>query len=71
LELITSSGLCVARLSQAAVGEWGDRLQQIEAIRILALCARGREDVDKEDFHKLLRCDNWEVPVVEIVWRHK
>ena len=55
----------VARLSRRASAEWLPRLQEVEAIRIVALIRRYREDGDPA-LRERYRVDAWEVPLVEV-----
>lgn len=68
LDLMDSRGRPVARLSQAACQRWQDRVQQIEEIRVLALLRRERAD-EQPPFRDRCRCERWEVPLVELVYR--
>ncbi len=58
----------IARLSRRAAGHWLPRIDQIEAIRVIALLRRDRAQTDPA-YAEGLRCDAWEVPLVEIQWR--
>jgi ATP-dependent DNA helicase RecQ len=68
LDLIDSRGRPVARLSQAACQRWQDRVEQIEEVRVLALLRRQRTD-EQPPFRDRCRCERWEVPLVELVYR--
>jgi len=63
--LADAHGCPVARLSRRASGEWLPRLPQIEAVKIVALMRRRREDGDPA-FRDRCRAETWEVPLVEI-----
>jgi ATP-dependent DNA helicase RecQ len=68
LILVTTDGQPIARLSRRAAADWLPRSERIEAIRVVALIRRDRSQSDR-DFARSLRCDAWEVPLVEIRWR--
>jgi hypothetical protein len=55
-----------ARLSRAAGAEWGQRLEAIRELRVLAMVWRSRNDGD-ERCRADYRCEAWEVPVGEVV----
>lgn len=56
----------VAALSTEAAAAWRERLDQVEEIRVLALVERRAED-NEPAYRDRLRCDRWEVPIVEVV----
>ncbi|MES9880787.1 MAG: RecQ family ATP-dependent DNA helicase [Sedimenticola sp.] len=58
----------VARLSKSACQQWCHRLQSIEAIRITAMVQYSTQTSD-EKYHSGCRVDEWEVPLVEIVYK--
>jgi ATP-dependent DNA helicase RecQ len=66
--LADASGAPVARLSKRASGEWLPRVSQIEAVKIVALMRRRREDGDPA-FQDRCRAETWEVPLVEVCMR--
>ena len=68
LNLVDTRGCAVARLSQAACESWRERVQRIEEVRVLALVRRERTD-EQPAFRDRCRCDRWEVPLVEVVYR--
>lgn len=68
IELLTSSGIAVARLSSKARDEWKSRIEKIRRISVVAVIERHIDDVDQE-YAANYRSRKWEVPVVEIVWR--
>jgi ATP-dependent DNA helicase RecQ len=68
LLLTTSEGHPVARLSKRAAAHWLPRSDRIETIRVLAMLQRDRTQTEP-DYAPSLRCDAWEVPIVEIRWR--
>lgn len=68
IELQDGEGHNVAALSQAARGLWRERLGRIEEIRVVAMVQRTPED-SGEEYRSRLRCERWEVPVAEVVYR--
>jgi ATP-dependent DNA helicase RecQ len=68
LLLCDATGFPVARLSARGSREWLPRLERVEAIKVVALMQRRREDGDPA-FRGRCRSGVWEVPVVEIVTR--
>jgi ATP-dependent DNA helicase RecQ len=65
--LTDSGGHPVARLSKRAAAHWLPRADRIEAIRVVAILRRDRSRTEP-DYATSLRCDAWEVPIVEIRW---
>ncbi len=70
LDLIDSRGRPVARLSQAACQQWQQQVEQIEEIRVVAMLRRERTD-EQPAFRDRCRCERWEVPLVELVYREQ
>lgn len=64
---ICSDAGAVARLSKRAATTWRERLDQIESVRIIAMLRRKRTDGDPS-FRDACRCEDWEYPLVELVW---
>ena len=69
LEICNLSGYPVAVLSKSGRDKWALAQDQIESINVMALIERRADDVKEASFKKLLKADNWEVPVLEVVWR--
>jgi ATP-dependent DNA helicase RecQ len=67
IELHDVKGFCVAAISQSARNAWQGRLHEIETITVLAMVQRKIED-SKSEFQDRCKCDEWEVPVVEVVY---
>jgi len=67
LEIIDSDGVAFARLSKKARDEWRDRLNDIRALRLVALVRRYRDDVADKPFQARCQGDCWLVPIVEIL----
>lgn len=67
IELHVEKGFCVAQLSQIAVKAWRERLDCIERIQVLAMVQRRVED-SGEEYRARCQCEQWEVPVAEVVY---
>ena len=59
-------GNCLARLSSEGADKWRERLDHILEVRVVAMLRRNRDDPD-ENFQKMIKADNWELPVLEVV----
>ncbi len=69
LQLHDGSGGLVGALSEAGRERWDERLESIESIRVVAMVERRSEDSEGE-YRRQLRCERWEVPVAEVVYRN-
>ncbi|MFO7963095.1 MAG: AAA family ATPase [Desulfobacterales bacterium] len=58
---------CLARLSNEGSNKWIDRLDHILDVRVVAMLRRDRNDPD-EDFQKWIKANEWELPVLEVVY---
>ena len=58
----------IARLSQKGHQEWADKLARIETVRVIAMIERFRED-NEESYRSSCKVEEWEIPVVELVYR--
>jgi len=67
IELHTEKGITVAQLSQTALKTWRGRLDCIERIIVLAMVLRRSED-SGEEYRAKCQCDQWEVPIVEVMY---
>ncbi len=67
LHLQTSMGITVARLSKTGLEEWQSRVETVESARVAAMVEWKKESSDPA-YRERLRCERWEVPVVEIVY---
>jgi ATP-dependent DNA helicase RecQ len=67
VEIHTADGNCVAKLSQEGARKWGQRLHLIDDVRVVALLKRHRDD-PQEGFQKRIKTDQWELPVIEVVY---
>ena len=67
-------GICDARnrslaqLSNSAAAAWGERLDEILDLRVVAVLRRMRED-SRAEFQSRIRTAAWELPLVEVVRR--
>jgi ATP-dependent DNA helicase RecQ len=66
LEIRDHSGECVGRLSKEGTSRWRERLANILEIRVVGMLQRNRDDPDAP-FHKRIKVDKWEFPVLEII----
>jgi ATP-dependent DNA helicase RecQ len=66
--LLMHQAVPVAMLSKHAAEVWLERMEQIESIRVLAMVQRRRED-EGESYRDHCMVPEWEVPMVEIVFR--
>lgn len=69
VELCDEKGNIVAQLSQIALKAWRERLDCIEQITVLAMVQRRAED-STDEYRPRCQCEQWEVPVAEIVYRN-
>jgi ATP-dependent DNA helicase RecQ len=65
--LCDCQGLPVARLSKKASDKWRNLLACIERITILAMVRRHSDD-SGEEYRSRCQCEQWEVPVAEVVY---
>jgi ATP-dependent DNA helicase RecQ len=68
LVIVTKNGGKVAVLSKSAQNVWRPRLTKIESAPVLAMVERQREDTSDEVYKEKLRNENWEIPLIEVVW---
>ena len=66
LEIQDHSGECVGRLSKEGAGRWRECLANILEVRVVGMLQRNRDDPDAP-FHKRIKADKWEIPVLEII----
>jgi ATP-dependent DNA helicase RecQ len=59
----------VARLSQKGHQEWSDKLSRIETVRVIAMIKRYRDDSEEEIYRSICKVEQWEIPMVELVYR--
>jgi len=60
------AGRCLARLSSEGAAKWRKQLDHILEVRVVAVLRRNRDDPD-ERFQKMIKADDWELPVLEVV----
>ena len=68
LRLYDAGGDVVAALAAAAAERWRERLHAVESVKVVAMVKRRAEDNEPE-YRERLRCERWEVPVVEVAYR--
>jgi hypothetical protein len=66
LTLSDVTGVAVARLSRKAEAEWRPRLGAIHEIRVVAMIQRSQ--IQEKETSRDCRVEDWEIPIVEIVW---
>lgn len=69
LELQTTDGTTVARLSGHGSKVWIDRRDRIIAIRVVGVHIRNATDGDQSYEGRNLKRDQWPVPICEVYWR--
>lgn len=69
IDLLDPAGQVVAQLSKQACGKWHERLEAIEAVKVVAMIQRRPEDVKDEEYRNRLQVGTWEVPVLEVAFR--
>ncbi len=70
IELADPDGGDVAALSAEGRRRWADRLEHVEAVRVMAMVERRAESSEGEHRARL-RSERWEVPVAEVIWRER
>jgi ATP-dependent DNA helicase RecQ len=66
--VLQNGEVTVARLSQKGQQEWADKLARIETVRVIAMIRRYRDD-GEEGYRSRCKVEQWEIPVVELVYR--
>jgi ATP-dependent DNA helicase RecQ len=66
--LLLHDGRPVAALARSTTEHWRERLARIESIRVIAMVQRTADD-GGEEFRRRCRVAQWEVPLVEVVYR--
>lgn len=62
-----AAGFCIARLSGTASRFWGDKLDTILQVRVLALIQRHAKD-PADEFRERIKAEHWELPLLEVVY---
>jgi ATP-dependent DNA helicase RecQ len=65
--LLDSRGCRVAKLSKAACSEWREKIPHVQSLKVLAMVHWRRDDGEGE-FNKMYRCDDWEIPLTEVIF---
>jgi ATP-dependent DNA helicase RecQ len=68
LEIHDGKGRCLAQLSNEGSNKWKKMLEQVIEVRVVALLKRNRDDPD-EGFQKWIQADEWELPLLEVIYR--
>ena len=68
IKLMDETGFCVAMLSKSACNGWNKKSDKIKSIRVRAMIRRDR-DSSEDSFRKTCLSNQWEVPLVEILYR--
>lgn len=61
-------GLSLGRLSKSAATHWRQQLGRIQEVRVIAMMRHRRTDTPVE-YLATCRCDEWEYPLAEVIWR--
>ncbi|MGD9369736.1 MAG: hypothetical protein PVH87_28750, partial [Desulfobacteraceae bacterium] len=67
LEIHDGEGRCLAQLSNEGSNKWRKRLERIIDVRVAAVLKRHRDDPD-EGFQKWILADEWELPLLEVIY---
>lgn len=67
IELHDGKGNCVAQLSQKGRKTWLTRLDNVERVTVIAMVERRAED-SGEEFRDRCKCEQWEIPLAEVVY---
>lgn len=68
VHLLTDDGCSVAQLSTSAAEIWGQRIHDVEQVRVLCMLRRFASD-SKEEYRDAIKVDRWEIPMCELVVR--
>lgn len=69
LYLADNADTVIGRLSKAARDAWIAKIDSILEVKLLAMVRWGKKDVAEQRFADKCRCEEWEVPVCELVYR--
>jgi len=67
--VVTKEQHTVAMLSKGAAVSWLPRLDKIESAAVVAMVNRQKEDSTDLEYSAKIQCENWEIPLIEVVWR--
>lgn len=65
--VLQHEGVTVARLSQKGHQDWADNVGRIETVRVISMIRRYRDD-SEEKYRSGYKVDQWEIPIVELVY---
>jgi len=54
-------------LSVSGSSRWRDKIERVREVRVLAIMRRYRKD-EQPEYRDRIRCEQWELPVVEFVY---
>jgi ATP-dependent DNA helicase RecQ len=66
IEVCDESGYPLTVLSKECRDKWSSRLQQVEALKVVAIVERRADDTKEPGFRQRLKTDVWEIPIVEV-----
>jgi ATP-dependent DNA helicase RecQ len=66
IHIQNKAGRTISKLSKSAFDKWSQRLPNIKKAVIIAMINRTKQD-ETLDFQKYIRCDKWELPIVEVL----
>jgi ATP-dependent DNA helicase RecQ len=69
IQMRDGDGVPIGQLSARGAAQWRDRLDQVEAVKVIGMYTRLREDITDKGFLNKIRCDTWEIPICEIAYR--
>jgi hypothetical protein len=67
INLETTNGVPIGRLSEAGRKVWESRIARVCGATVIAMVRRVR-DQETEEYRPNLQVDEWEFPVVEVCW---
>lgn len=59
----------LARLSSEGATRWLPLIPAIQSLTVVAMVRRTREDVHEPSFAQKLKCEAWEIPICEVIFR--
>lgn len=65
IDLVSSEGISVARLSKNAQQKWQGRVESIRECRVIAMVFRYKTELRDTTFSRRCHGDSWELPIVE------
>jgi len=65
--VLKDDSMIVAQLSKQGAQSWSAKINAVESVTVLAMIMRYRSDSD-EAYQTLCKAEQWELPLVEIVF---